>query len=136
MHYRRLGRSPLQVSALCLGTMMFGDQTDRDEAGRICAHAREHGVNFIDTADVYTTGRSESMLGELLRGQRHDWILATKVGNPMSDRRNESGFSRTWLMCACDASLARLGTDHIDVWYLHRDFNGIDLEEPLRAIGL
>jgi aryl-alcohol dehydrogenase-like predicted oxidoreductase len=134
MQYRPLGRSPLQVSALCLGTMMFGDQTDREEAGRIVGHAREHGVNFIDTADVYTTGRSESMLGELLRGQRHDWIVATKVGNRMSGRPNESGFSRTWLLRECDASLVRLGTDHVDVWYLHRDFDGIDLEEPLRAI--
>jgi aryl-alcohol dehydrogenase-like predicted oxidoreductase len=134
MQYRHLGKSPLRVSALCLGTMMFGDQTDAAEAGRIVAHAREHGVNFIDTADVYTTGRSESMVGELIRPHRHDWVLATKVGNRMSDRPNEGGYSRTWMLRECDESLARLGTGHIDVWYLHRDFNGLDLEEPLRAV--
>jgi len=134
MQYRNLGKSPLRVSALCLGTMMFGDQTDAAESGRIVAHAREHGVNFIDTADVYTTGRSESMVGELIRPHRDDWVLATKVGNRMSERPNEGGYSRTWMLRECDASLARLGTGHIDIWYLHRDFNGLDLEEPLRAV--
>ena len=135
MQYRNLGKSPLQVSTLCLGTMMFADQTDLAEARNIVAHAREHGVNFIDTADVYSTGKSETMVGELLNeGARHDWILATKVGNKMSDRRNESQYSRSWVQRACEASLQRLGTDHIDIYYLHRDFNGMDLEEPLRAI--
>ena len=135
MQYRNLGKSPLQVSTLCLGTMMFADQTDLAEARNIVAHAREHGVNFIDTADVYSTGKSETMVGELLNeGPRHDWILATKVGNKMSDRRNESQYSRTWVQRACEASLQRLGTDHIDIYYLHRDFSGMDLEEPLRAI--
>ena len=122
------------MSALCLGTMMFGDQTDAAEAGRIVAHAREHGVNFIDTADVYTTGRSETIVGDLIRERRHDWVLATKVGNRMSDRPNEVGYSRAWMLRECDASLARLGTEHIDIWYLHRDFIGLDLEEPLRAV--
>jgi len=134
MQYRSLGRSPLEVSALCLGTMMFGDQTALDEARDIVAHARGHGVNFIDTADVYSTGQSESMVGALLAGARHDWILATKVGNRMSERPNESRYSRRWLLRECDASLQRLGTDHIDIYYLHRDFNGMDLEEPLRAV--
>jgi aryl-alcohol dehydrogenase-like predicted oxidoreductase len=134
MHYRRLGKSPLEVSALCLGTMMFADQTDAAEARSITAHAREHGVNFIDTADVYSTGKSESMVGKLLDGQRHDWVLATKVGNKMSDRPNESRYSRSWVLRACDDSLQRLATDHIDIYYLHRDFNGMDLEEPLRAL--
>ena len=135
MQYRNLGKSPLQVSTLCLGTMMFADQTDLAEARNIVAHAREHGVNFIDTADVYSIGKSETMVGELLNeGARHDWILATKVGNKMSDRRNESQYSRTWVQRACEASLQRLGTDHIDIYYLHRDFSGMDLEEPLRAI--
>lgn len=134
MQYRNLGKSPLQVSALCLGTMMFGDQTDLAEARSIAAHAREHGVNFIDTADVYSVGKSESMVGELLKGQRGDWILATKVGNKMSDRPNEAQYSRRWVLAEADASLARLGTDHIDIYYLHRDYNGMDLEEPLRAI--
>ena len=134
MHYRNLGKSPLRVSTLCLGTMMFGDQTDQTEAKNIVAHAHEHGVNFIDTADVYSTGKSESMVGDLLDGARHDWVLATKVGNKMSERPNESHYARSWVLRECDASLQRLGTDHIDLYYLHRDFNGMDLEEPLRAI--
>ena len=134
MRYRPLGKSPLQVSELCLGTMMFADQTDVAEARRIVDHAREHGVNFIDTADVYTLGGSEKMVGELLKGQRDDWVLATKLGNKMSDRPNEHGYSRAWALRECDASLRRLGTDHIDIYYLHRDYNGMDLEEPLRAV--
>jgi aryl-alcohol dehydrogenase-like predicted oxidoreductase len=134
MRYKNLGKSPLQVSTLCLGTMMFGDQTDLAEARNIVAHARENGVNFIDTADVYSTGGSETVVGECLRGDRANWILATKVGNKMSSMPNESHYSRTWMMRECDASLARLNTDYIDIYYMHRDFNGMDLEEPLRAI--
>ena len=134
MEYRHLGRSPLKVSALCLGTMMFADQTDLAEARRITEHARGAGVNFIDTADVYTRGASETMVGELIAAARHDWILATKVGNKMSDRANETGWSRAWMLRECEASLARLGTGHIDLYYLHRDYDDLDLEEPLRAI--
>ncbi len=137
MIYRPLGRSPLEVSALCLGTMMFGDQTDADESARIVAHAHEHGVNFIDTADVYTQGASERLVGELIKAHRHHWILASKVGNRMGEElagRNSSRWSRRWVLEACDASLERLGTDHIDLYYLHRDHNGVDLEEPLRAL--
>jgi len=135
MQYRHLGKSPLKVSTLCLGTMMFGDQTDVAEARSIAAHAHEHGVNFIDTADVYTAGASESMVGELLQGQRDDWVLATKLGNRMSERPNTMQYSRSWVLRACEASLQRLRTDHIDIYYLHRDFPGTDLEEPLRAIA-
>ena len=134
MHYRNLGKSPLKISTLCLGTMMFGDQTGLDEARTIVSHAREHGVNFIDTADVYSTGASETMVGELLRGDRANWILATKIGNKMSDQPNQSHYSRSWMMREVEASLARLNTDYIDIYYLHRDYNGMDLEEPLRAI--
>ncbi|KAB2892765.1 MAG: aldo/keto reductase [Burkholderiaceae bacterium] len=134
MHYRRLGTSNLQVSALCLGTMMFGDQTGREEAAAIVADAKALGVNYIDTADVYTKGASEAMLGELLQGQRHDWVLATKLGNRMSERANEGHYSRSWMLREVDASLARLRTDHVDILYLHRDYNGMDLEEPLFAI--
>ena len=134
MHYRRLGTSTLQVSALCLGTMMFGDQTDAAEAGRIVAHAHAAGVNFIDTADVYTHGASESMVGALIQPQRHDWVLATKLGNPMSKRPNEGHYSRVWMLREVEHSLRRLQTDHIDILYLHRDFPGMHLEEPLRAL--
>ena len=136
MQYRTLGRkSPLQVSALCLGTMMFADQTELAEARSIVDHAAEHGVNFIDTADVYSLGRSESMVGELLKGRRQEWVLATKIGNKMSERPNERGYSRAWVQRECEASLQRLGTDHIDLYYLHRDYLGLDLEEPLRAMA-
>lgn len=134
MQYRRLGKSNLKVSALCLGTMMFADQTDRTEAQSIVADAREHGVNYIDTADVYSLGGAETMVGELLKGQRDEWVLATKLGNPMSKRINDRHFSRTWMLRALDASLQRLQTGHVDILYLHRDVNGMDLEEPLRAL--
>jgi aryl-alcohol dehydrogenase-like predicted oxidoreductase len=134
MQYRKLGKSNLKVSALCLGTMMFGDQTGRDEARAIVADAREHGVNFVDTADVYTNGAAETMVGELLQGQRHDWVLATKLGNKMSQRVNEGHYSRSWMLREVQASLQRLQTDHVDILYLHRDYNGMDLEEPLRAL--
>ena len=134
MHYRPLGKSNLQVSALCLGTMMFGDQTDQAEAAAIVADAHAAGINYIDTADVYTTGASETMVGQLLKGQRNDWVLATKLGNKMGPRPNQSHYSRSWMLQEIDASLARLQTDHVDILYMHRDFNGMDLEEPLRAL--
>ncbi|MFA7664803.1 MAG: aldo/keto reductase [Burkholderiaceae bacterium] len=135
MNYRRLGRTNLMVSELCLGTMMFGDQTDDSEAAAILDHCREQGVNFVDTADVYTFGASELMLGSLIETDRHDWVLATKVGNPMSERRNQSRYSRKWLLQALEDSLGRLRTDHVDIWYLHRHFDGTNYEETLRAIG-
>jgi aryl-alcohol dehydrogenase-like predicted oxidoreductase len=134
MRYRNLGKSQLQVSVLCLGTMMFGDQTDAAEARRIVDDAQEQGVNYIDTADVYTTGASESMVGELLKGRRDRWVLATKLGNKMSSLPNESAYSRSWMLREVDASLARLQTGHVDILYLHRDNNGMDLEEPLFAL--
>ncbi|MEO5672462.1 MAG: aldo/keto reductase [Ramlibacter sp.] len=134
MQYRQLGKSNLKVSALCLGTMMFGDQTGREEAKAIVDDAREHGVNYIDTADVYTSGASESMVGELLEGSRGQWVLATKLGNKMSSRPNEGHYSRSWMLRELEASLRRLRTDHVDILYMHRDNNGMDLEEPLRAL--
>ena len=135
MHYRNLGRSNLKVSTLCLGTMMFGDQTELAEAERITAHAHAQGVNFIDTADVYSAGESELMVGRLIQPQRHDWVLATKLGNAMSKRVNQGHYSRTWMLREVDDSLRRLQTEHIDILYLHRDFPGMDLEEPLRTLG-
>ena len=134
MKYRNLGNSNLQVSTLCLGTMMFGDQTDKAEASNIVADAHANGINYIDTADVYTKGASEAMVGEILSGQRHDWVLATKLGNPMADRVNVGHYSRSWMMQEIDASLARLKTDYTDILYMHRDYNGMNLEEPLRAL--
>ncbi len=134
MQFQNLGKSPLHVSRLCLGAMMFGDQTDITEAGRIVASAREMGVNFIDTADVYTKGASEVMVGELIKAERQHWVLASKLGNAMSAAPNEVGYSRSWMLREVEASLARLQTDHLDILYLHRDFNHVDLEEPLRAL--
>jgi aryl-alcohol dehydrogenase-like predicted oxidoreductase len=135
MLYRRLGNSNLQVSALCLGTMMFGDQTDLDEAGRIVASAREHGINFIDTADVYTKGASEEMVGRLIAADRDAWVLATKLGNPMTAAPNMTNYSRKWMLRETEDSLRRLGTDYIDLLYLHRDYHGENLEEAVRTLG-
>ena len=113
----------MKVSEVCLGAMMFGDRTDETEAERIVADAAERGVNFIDTADVYAAGRSEEITGRLIRGQRDRWIVATKVGAPMRGAAAEpgsGGLSRRWLTMACDRSLKRLGTDHIDLYYVHK----------------
>ena len=135
MQYRRLGSSNLKVSALCLGTMMFGRQTALDDAASIVASAREHGLNFIDTADVYNHGQSEKDLGKLLSGQRQHWVLASKLGNPVSEAINEGHYSRRWLMLETDAILARLQTDYLDILYLHRDYHEANLEEAVRALG-
>ena len=135
MEYRYLGTSGMKVSPLCLGTMMFGDRTDAAEAARIVAAAREAGVNFIDTADVYTKGASERITGPLIAKDRDRWVLATKVGNAMGDDPNQRGTGRKWIMAAIDASLERLGTDYVDLYYLHRDFESIPLEETVQAMA-
>lgn len=135
MNYRRLGSSNLRVSPLCLGTMMFGEQTPDDEAARIVASARDHGLNFIDTADVYNEGRSEEVVGKLLQGQRHDWVLASKIGNVVGKGPNQSHYSRQWLIRGVEQSLARLGTDFLDILYLHRDYHEEHLEEALWTLG-
>lgn len=135
MDYRPLGASGLKVSRLCLGTMMFADQTDKTEAGRIVDLAREAGINFIDTADQYSRGKSEEMVGSLIAEDRDQWVLATKVGNPMSDRPNETGLGRKWMLQAIEDSLDRLGTDCVDIYYLHRDDWQTPLEETLDAMN-
>ena len=135
MDYRRLGDSGLQVSPICLGTMMFGGQTEPAVAERIVARAREAGINFIDTADVYNKGASEEITGRLIRDDRDHWVLATKAGNAMGDGPHEGGLSRKWLMRAIDGSLSRLGTDMVDIYYLHLTDPGTPIEETLRAIG-
>ncbi|GIK85917.1 MAG: aldo/keto reductase [Burkholderiales bacterium] len=136
MEYRRLGRSGLDVSVVCLGTMMFGDRTDAAAAHEIVAHARDHGVNFIDTADAYAGGASERIAGAAIRAHRDHWVLATKAGNALDPKlRNNGGLSRRWLMQACDGSLARLGADWIDVYYLHYDDFATPLDETVAAVG-
>jgi len=139
MEYRRLGKSGLDVSIVCLGTMMFGDRTGAREANEIVAAAHDAGVNFIDTADVYSSGESETITGAAIAATRHRWILATKVGNVMGGDANRKPFSggssRRWIMAECDASLARLRTDFIDIYYLHIDDAQTPLDETVAAMG-
>jgi len=135
MEYRKLGESGLTVSTLCLGTMTFGDRTDESEAERVVAAATEAGVNFIDTADQYAKGESERITGKAIAANRQHWILATKVGNRMGPGLGEVGLSRRWMMQAIDNSLRRLGTDYVDIYYLHYDDTQTPLEETLAAVG-
>ncbi|MEX0731991.1 MAG: aldo/keto reductase [Aquisalimonadaceae bacterium] len=132
---RRLGRSGLIVSRIVLGSMMFGGRTDETEAARIIADAREQGVNFIDTADVYNKGESERLVGRLIRANRFDWILATKLGNAMGKGPNMRGLSRRWMFEATEQSLKRLGVETIDIQYLHREDLDTPLEETVRAMA-
>ncbi|PKA73197.1 aryl-alcohol dehydrogenase-like predicted oxidoreductase [Pseudomonas baetica] len=136
MSYRTLGHSGLQVSTLTLGTMMFGEQTSTEESLRIIDKAWDQGINFIDTADVYTNGRSEEIVGEAIAGNRHEWVLATKVGfGPVDGVPNRSGLSRKHIFNGLDASLTRLGTDYLDIYYLHREDHNTPLEVSVSAIG-
>ena len=135
MPFRRLGESGLQVSVLCLGTMMFGDRTDAATAQRIIASAFDAGVNFIDTADAYAKGASETIVGPAIAPNRRRWILATKVGNVMTQKPHDGGLSRRWIMQACDDSLRRLATDYIDIYYLHIDDRDTPLDETIAAVG-
>lgn len=135
MPRERLGRIGPEVSRLCLGTMMFGGRTSERDAAEIIAHARDAGVNFIDTADSYNAGRSEEIVGRAIGRERDRWVLATKAGNPMGDEPGRSGLGRRWLQTACDESLQRLGTDRIDLFYLHLEDHATPLEETVEAIG-
>jgi len=135
MTFPPLGASGLKVSPLWLGTMMFGDRTDAAEAADIVAATRDAGVNAIDTADVYAAGESERITGRLIAADRERWVLATKLGNPTGSGPNERGSSRRHMLSAVDASLARLGTDWVDVLYLHRDDASTPLEETVLAMA-
>ncbi len=135
MNLRNLGHSGLRVSPICLGTMMFGQRSDEATARRIVERARDAGINFIDTADVYAKGASEEITGRAIAEDRDRWILATKVGNDMGKDPHQTGLSRKWLLRAIDDSLDRLGTDYIDVYYLHKPDHGTPLEETIGAIG-
>ncbi len=135
MEYRKLGASGIKVSPICLGTMMFGGRTDIAEAGRIVDLARAAGINFIDTADAYVKGESERVVGKLLASDRDNWVVATKVRNPMGEGPNDGGLSRVWMLRAIDGSLRRLGMDHVDIYYLHRDDPATPIEETLGAMG-
>ncbi len=131
-----LGDSGLKTSPLWLGAMMFGDQTDAAEAANIVAAARDAGQNAIDTADAYAGGQSERIVGQLIAQDRSRWIVASKVANPMGSEPNDRGLSRRWLTRAIDASLQRLGSDWIDLWYLHRDDETTPVEEIVGTLGV
>ena len=135
MSFRRLGDSGLEVSVICLGTMMFGERTDAATARRIIASAFDAGVNFIDTADAYAKGAAETIIGPAIASNRRRWILGSKVGNVMTQRPHDGGLSRRWIMQACDDSLKRLATDYIDIYYLHKDDTETPLDETVAAIG-
>jgi len=135
MDYRTLGRSGLKVSPLCLGTMMFGAATPEPDAARIIARAREQGVNFIDTADVYNNGESERVVGRAIAADRDWWVLATKLANPTQPGPNGRGLSRRYAFSAVEASLRRLGTDVIDILYLHKEDHDTPLEEVVGTMA-
>ena len=135
MTYRSMGRSGLKVSPLCLGTMMFGGATDEATAARIIDRARDGGVNFLDTADVYTEGRSEEITGRAIAAHRDWWVLATKLANPTGAGPNARGLSRRYAFNAVDASLKRLGVDTIDILYWHKEDHGTPLAEMVHAMA-
>jgi aryl-alcohol dehydrogenase-like predicted oxidoreductase len=144
MDYRLLGRTGVSVSPLCLGTMMFGPwgNDDRADAIRVIHRALDAGINFVDTADVYSGGVSEEIVGDALRGRRDDIVLATKFFMPMNwsatmshnDQPNRSGGSRRWIIQEVENSLRRLKTDYIDLYQVHRPSPTTDIEETLGAL--
>ena len=137
MEYRSLGRTGVQVSELCLGCMMFGGKTSPEDSYAIIDRALDAGINFLDTANVYSRGRSEEVTGEALKrnGKRQSVVLATKVHGKMSDDEpNASGNSRRHIVEQCEASLRRLQTDYIDLYQIHRPQPSIPIDETLRAM--
>ncbi|HEX6238424.1 MAG TPA: aldo/keto reductase [Acidimicrobiales bacterium] len=136
MEHRRLGRTGVRVSPLCLGAMMFGawGNRDHDESIRIIHAALDAGINFIDTADVYSAGESEEIVGKAIAGRRDDLVIATKFHGQMGSDPNRSGNSRRWIMQACEDSLRRLGTDYIDLYQVHRPEPRTDIDETLGAL--
>ncbi|WP_273070192.1 aldo/keto reductase [Thioclava marina] len=135
LNRRSLGIGP-EVSELCLGTMMFGAQTEPAMAEDMIARFAEAGGRFIDTADVYADGRSEEIVGRAIAARRDDWFLATKVGNKLAGQPDSGGLSGRWIAEGLKRSLDRLGTEVIDLYYLHRDDETTPLEEVIEALGL
>ncbi|MBZ9644599.1 aldo/keto reductase [Streptomyces sp. PSKA30] len=136
MRYRTLGRTGIKVSPYCLGAMMFGaiGNPDHDDSVRIIHKALDAGINFVDTADAYSRGESEEIVGKALKGRRDNVVLATKAHLPMGDDPNQQGNSRRWLVRALEDSLRRLGTDHVDLFQIHRPAPDTDVEETLSAL--
>jgi aryl-alcohol dehydrogenase-like predicted oxidoreductase len=137
MHYRILGGTGIEVSVHCLGTMMFGSvgNPDHDDCIRIIHAALDRGINFVDTADMYSAGESEQIVGKALQGRRDEVVLATKVHFQMGKGRNRSGNSRRWILKAVEASLKRLNTDWIDLYQVHRPDHSTDIEETLSVLS-
>jgi len=137
IEYRNLGRSGIKVSPITLGTMMFGGQTEEAVAKRIVDRAYEQGINFIDTANGYNGGASEETVGRLIADRRSQWVLSTKFVNPNPGALgpNDRGASRHNVIQSVDASLKRLNTDYIDLFYLHREDHSTPIEETLRALS-
>jgi aryl-alcohol dehydrogenase-like predicted oxidoreductase len=137
MQTRVLGSTGVKVSPLCLGAMMFGawGNTDHDESIRIIHRALDAGINFIDTADVYSAGESEEIVGKALAGRRENIVLATKAHGTMGDDPNQQGNSRRWIIRECENSLRRLGTDYIDLYQIHRPEPETDVDETLGALS-
>ncbi len=138
MNHRTLGTTGVQVSQLCLGAMMFGawGNPDHDDSVRIIHRAVEAGINFIDTADMYSFGESEEIVGKALRDlDREHIVLATKVHGPMSGDPNAQGNSRRWVIAECEHSLRRLGTDYIDLYQIHRPSPETDIDDTLGALS-
>lgn len=135
MKYRKLGRTGLMVSEICVGTMTFGNQIDEAESIKLIKWAVDAGINFIDTADQYVDGLTEEIVGKALKGVRNSVVLATKVGSWQSGPSvNEIGCSRKHIMQAVEGSLHRLGTDYIDIYYAHRWDTATPIDETLRAL--
>ncbi|MCU1429301.1 MAG: yhdN1 [Actinomycetia bacterium] len=137
MERTTLGRTGIQVSRYCLGAMMFGawGNTDHDDCIRIIHHALDQGINFIDTADVYSAGESEEIVGKALKGRRDDVVLATKFVAPMGDDTNRRGASPRWIKQEIENSLRRLDTDYIDLYQAHRPDPSVDLDDTLAALS-
>jgi aryl-alcohol dehydrogenase-like predicted oxidoreductase len=137
MRNRSLGTTGVKVSPLCLGAMMFGaiGNRDHDDCVRIIHRALDAGINFIDTADVYSAGESEQIVGKALAGRRDDVVLATKLHGAMGDDPNQRGSSRRWIVREVEASLRRLGTDHIDLYQVHRPDPSTDIDDTLGALS-
>src|SRR6204780_5038917 len=137
MQYRTLGRTGIKVTPYALGAMMFGagGNPDHDDSIRIIHKALDAGINFVDTADRYSGGESEEIVGMALKGRRDDVVLATKVHGPMGDDPNQQGNSRRWIITEVEHSLRRLQTDHIDLYQIHRPDPETDIEETLSALS-
>ena len=135
LNYRSLGTSGLMVSPLCLGTSALGKYSEASSIARIIQKSRAHGINVIDTADVYSNGLAEEIVGRTIADARRDWILASKVGDKMGNGPNQSGLSRRWIFQAAEDSLRRLRTDYLDIYYFHTEDYVTPLAESVRAMG-